>query len=806
MKRRIIATVAAALALIILAASFIGVLQLVEIETVTDPADGTVYYSRKEDGVYVLYDKLIGGNPLPTVIENDNKYYVTKKGSLINIDETTGLATDLIPVETEENEAVGFNNRVQIFPHVTGDNILSLEVVNPTDSYKFIRIGHELVKDEKTQKNTYKVDGATGKAIKGNFIIDGSLSTPISQEEFIQLYSAAGYALSVMKIKNPIKNANGEYTEYGLVPEVRERTVVEEKIDETTGKKIEVSVTESYDYQPTYYILTDIDGVRHKMIVGDMLVTGEGYYVQYVDLSDGAEKKRDAVYVVGTSIGCALKNIEYYVEPTLCYPLSMNNYYDVENFVICSRGADDIAGVDLATLYKEIIAFTYIPIEERENTVHAVVPYKFSYGLEGYPPSDSAISTGCLYNLYSPTLVETEKFHPTEEELAEYGFLAKTTDENGKEVYKRFCKYYIQFNYDVLNETNDGIAQTVHQKILISDRDYETTGNYYVYTIVYNVPEGAKSEDDYEIMYSYDMITEVEGHTLGFLKWDEYDWVNPLYIDQNIPYIQSIELSAPNSGFSAVFNLDNSLTDQSSGMSSKYLFINSLVTELGGDGVPVNKTDTSFGLMEVYDISQRVWIITSSGLKVYDTQTGKEISIKKEITYYDYNDMDQQVYCRTGNIGDAANDAVSKIYVNGQEVAGAAGAKVEVTANKVIIHFADGSSDKTYLRYGTELFRKYYETLLYASLIDAYPEEEGDKIIADPSKHMLTMKITIKDHTSGAVTVREYKFYRISSRKAYITLDGNGGFYVYSNRVEKFISDAQKYINHDPTLDPKASR
>ena len=48
-----------------------------------------------------------------------------------------------------------------------------------------------------------------------------------------------------------------------------------------------------------------------------------------------------------------------------------------------------------------------------------------------------------------------------------------------------------------------------------------------------------------------------------------------------------------------------------------------------------------------------------------------------------------------------------------------------------------------------------------------------------------------------------YKFYRISSRKAYITVNGNGGFYVYSSRVEKFITDAQRFFNKE-IIDPTA--
>ena len=789
-KRRIIATIAASLALIILAVAFVGVLQYVEALPVDD-VDGSVYYARKSGGEYLLYDKVFGGSVLRTEVHNEESFYVTKAGTLVKLDPESG-EYELIPVDTfdtEDNEKIGFNYRVQIFPHVEGDSVYSIEVHNSTGSYKFERFGHELTKDPDTGLNVYKED-ADGKEIKGSFVIDGSEFTPIDQAKLIQLYSAAGYPLAVTKIKEPIKDANGEYSEYGLVPVTdRDRYIVD-----STGKIVK---TEKYNYEPAYYILTDIDGNRYKMIIGDKLVTGSGYYVQYVDISGETEVKRDAVYVVGTTIGCSLNKIEDYLTPTLGHPLNMNNYHDVDHFVIANRLYEKIDKAPLDELYKTVISFSFIPLEDRQNTANAVIPYEIHEGPVGYAPSDSAISSSCLYNFYSPKLVGVAKFNPTEEEMAEYGFLAKTTNAEGKTVYKRFSKYYVEFNYDVLNSEKNGIEQTIHQKILISDRDFETTGNYYVYTILYNVPEGAKSEADYQMMYSYNMITEIDGHSFGFLRWDEFDWVNPHYIDQNIPYIDKIEISAPNYNFSGVFDLDNTLTDQSQGMSSEFLFVNSSVTD-GAD----TKNSTSFGVMHVYDVSNRVWVITSAGLKIYDLQTGQELKIGKEYTFYEYNAMKQQVFCRKGYIGDQKLDAVQSIYVNGELLAGSAGAQVEVTANNVIVRYADGRAAETYLRYSTELFRKYYESFLYASLVDVYPEEEGEKIMADEANHILTMRVTVKD--AKTETVNEYKFYRISARKAYITLNGQGGFYVNLNRVEKFISDAQKYMNNDISIDPSA--
>ena len=86
-------------------------------------------------------------------------------------------------------------------------------------------------------------------------------------------------------------------------------------------------------------------------------------------------------------------------------------------------------------------------------------------------------------------------------------------------------------------------------------------------------------------------------------------------------------------------------------------------------------------------------------------------------------------------------------------------------------------------------------TFLYAKLIGAYElsEEEKATVLTDENL-LMTVEITNRETIAldSKETVDVYKFYKLTSRKAYITVNGNGGFYVYTNRVEKFITDAQK--------------
>ena len=71
--------------------------------------------------------------------------------------------------------------------------------------------------------------------------------------------------------------------------------------------------------------------------------------------------------------------------------------------------------------------------------------------------------------------------------------------------------------------------------------------------------------------------------------------------------------------------------------------------------------------------------------------------------------------------------------------------------------------------------------------------EEEAALLADESRVILTMKVT---DTDGGV--KEMKFYRLTARKAYLTVNGEGGFYVMTDRVEKIISDSQKFFSNTP--------
>ena len=121
------------------------------------------------------------------------------------------------------------------------------------------------------------------------------------------------------------------------------------------------------------------------------------------------------------------------------------------------------------------------------------------------------------------------------------------------------------------------------------------------------------------------------------------------------------------------------------------------------------------------------------------------------------------------------------------------GSKVEVKANEVRVTDVYGKTT-TYVRYDSYLFADFYQTLVWATLENSYPmtEEEENALIADKSKWQLT--VTLKK-TDGVEN--EYSFYYLTSRKSYVVVNGDGGFYMLTDRVNKIISDANKFFAMD---------
>lgn len=82
-------------------------------------------------------------------------------------------------------------------------------------------------------------------------------------------------------------------------------------------------------------------------------------------------------------------------------------------------------------------------------------------------------------------------------------------------------------------------------------------------------------------------------------------------------------------------------------------------------------------------------------------------------------------------------------------------------------------------------FRQFYKTLLLLNIVDYAPED------AEVTEDDCVLKFTVT--TSGG-NVTEYAFYRYSTRRCLLTINGQGQFYVLFDTAQKIISDAGKVI------------
>ena len=158
-----------------------------------------------------------------------------------------------------------------------------------------------------------------------------------------------------------------------------------------------------------------------------------------------------------------------------------------------------------------------------------------------------------------------------------------------------------------------------------------------------------------------------------------------------------------------------------------------------------------------------------------------DYSLFKWITEYPFYANITSVQSMHIASGDGTIDA-SFALTHGTNSEGNATLEVDAVAGDQKVHI---SNDDVYN------FRQYYKSLLGVELQEYTPltDEEKAALVSDPSKLMLTFSYTT---TSGEVS--EYKFYQYSTRRAFVTLNGDGEFYTYVDMIEKVINDTEKVL------------
>ena len=527
-RRQATAVIALALLLVVLIVAQIVAAGFVNVYTIKDTyvdENGvlqTVKYTVKRDpktGLYALYNRQ--GEKMQTAPDNGYNNYEGNGQSVVvfeteaggnqyRINTSTGEYTLYASVDPEDGEDLGGtinNTRLLMFRHISESEIYSVEVENQTGKY---RVGKE---------------GGSSALLA---VWNGEEWEPSSAGPDRQAYSLlcvnCGYTLTMKKLdlSDPgaprLADGSVNYEAYGLGAGAATYTLTQNE----SGKA----------------------GQSYTVLVGDLTVTGEGYYAKRAD--------RDAVYILDTGIAAVLAPVESMVTPSVIYPMNENNFLMVEKFFLWKVASYDWeAGQADSQL---VTAFSYWDTSLREYTLYQTLPYVIPQDisfLSGYSINDLEIDN-LLLRLCQMQPIACKKLMPDYEDLEAFGL---TRDFQ-----------YLTFDYNV-NANESGSGPYVRNTVFISKKTYDAALGqevYYLYS-----PAPAETEDPSLYEWGYDMIIAVDPYYLCFAEWEQSHWYSPYYLQTNIAFIRELHFTFGEKQYD--FILDNSKSNQATVLSSENL-------------------------------------------------------------------------------------------------------------------------------------------------------------------------------------------------------------------------------------------
>ena len=464
--------VAILLAAVILLGAAFGVVYYITSRTVFKDWDGTKYYIAKMDGAFVMTDRK---NNLLGLTEDG--YYVTESGTIVDLDNESGEFKVVAAVQTTGTEALSFSKYkgefdILLYPMLERKEIQSIEVHNAVTSFAFRR------NDE-------------------GFEIVGYPDVLYDSNMFATLVIVTGYTSTYMRIDAETARAYG-YAEYGL--------------------------PDDPDAAVNYFIITDTSGNSHKVVIGDEVPPGTGYYARYAG--------RDEVYVLKeleetdystTLSGALFTTVETYVQPVVADTMAIKNYFDVSNFMLNRIGEinDEVLNdpnFDVGNLMTNIITFSYSPIQIRQNTFYSTMAYTGGGAYEGFGINNYKVDE-CLQNLLDMVPLRCVELLSDEDNADGVLYFAV----------KYGLAYCMEYRHNLERDASNGYRVTdtgyTYQQIWISPMT--ENGTYYLYNMLYQ------------------MVVEVDRSSMEHLEWSPADWVDADIFMGNIVYLRSIECFVP---------------------------------------------------------------------------------------------------------------------------------------------------------------------------------------------------------------------------------------------------------------------
>ena len=507
-------------------------------EPLTD-ADGTRYYAKQIDGVWTVVNE--DGEPCRTT-DDSNEYstvYRTADGALIEIDHTTGAATVIAIVDTEGDEDREYNSAtnsfdILMYPLLEREQIGSIRVVNEEGEFAFLQLRVCTDKDclhsftyNEAAENKLACPKCGAATTRTGFQLEGFPAHEYDENLFSTLVISTGYTSTYMKLDREKVQQYG-YGEYGLPANAADAK--------------------------NYFVITDTDGKSQKVILGNAVVSGTGYYAMREGHPDvyilKEMEETDYSYTLSKAL---LSPVEAYVTPTVMDTMGSTDYFDVSDFELnaVANLTEEMLkdpDLDIDSLITNIVKFSYLPIELRKVSFGSTTPYDGSVKYEGFSVSDYMIDD-CLQNLMDLAPLRTVKLFSEEENKDQKGLFYFA-----REYGVAFCMEYTH-NLERDAKKNYKPTKWVDQLIWISPLSED--GTYFLYN------------------EAYQMIVEVERTYLEFLQWDTFTWVEGDVFDGGITFMEKLEIIIPGAEH-LVFELDNS---------------ESLIgwEEEGASSIPVNK-------------------------------------------------------------------------------------------------------------------------------------------------------------------------------------------------------------------------
>ena len=337
---------------------------------------------------------------------------------------------EIDPPTLLEGEVLGLNNRILLFPQAQMADILSIEVHNEHGTFTFYR--------------GYKGDNK-------NFYIKDMEGAPYNLDMFTSLAVNAGYPLSMKRLDD----MNKDLSVYGLAE----------------------------SDSPAWFLLTRMDGKTHKVFIGDKIKTGGGYYCLY--------EGRDAVYILDATIeSTLLADVKTLITPNLGYPISTDEFRNVEDFQIIKNG-------------KHFVSIDTVPFEEGGEEDGMV-----KYSLE-YP-------TGYTLNISTYTMLLQ----------AFTNFSGGETVACGNDV--------IDLDAAMLKEKYRIDLENPYYFVHYKCSDIDTY-------ITFSEPD--ENGDMYAYSSIYNLVAKTNINSATFIEWGLINFVQPTVFSQNINDVSKIEIS-----------------------------------------------------------------------------------------------------------------------------------------------------------------------------------------------------------------------------------------------------------------------